>query len=978
MWTATTPFGGGGGGGGGVSTATTPFGGGGGGGGVSTATTPFGGGGGSGGGSSTAPQQSPFGSGGGSSTATAQQTPFGAFATATPAFGGGLSAQPFERGPFGSFAAAASGANPFATGTNSFGGGQGGSAGGEFPGAAKSKREEKDPSKAVVVSRLPTSADEEEVRAAFAGFGAVRSVKVVRQQGRAPFAYVNLEDAKAAQRAAAELNGRDALGVGRPIQAVVQSARKDQRRDQSPPPPEPWCVKLQPLPASCTDEQLRRALDEHDASAGLVSVKTIRRDGGAYGWANYGAKRDADAAAAKLRGASLFPGGAPVYCSVRQNRAAAPSKPSDEAGPSKPSDEAAFSEEHEDDDEDDFPPEMDDDELYGEDLNASQHKTAVFNTQKAPAPPPAPPKGDSMSRTVRVDNVPEDMTEARLKSTFATFGNVSAVSIQSGGYALVMFDDADAAALAATELDGLDAFSTGPLECRVCSSSTTRGASPPRRHVVSTNSKVVRAAEKTARRDEADDAEEERPAVVGTCELMCPQSEIDERVAHNELDDWERPEAPDVDLRGAARSLAVKRYKRSDAGSVQNVPELVRPPAVLRATLDHLESHVVRRQSIYSAAPGGVPDEAELATYMFLWDRFRAVRKDFILQNYTKGGLVDATVVDVFERMARYFIAMERRMAPHPQWRSGPAHGKHNAESLSETLTALRAFYDMARARGIGSVSEHEAEFTAYWMLFFDHEHGAEVSRLLDRLALALPDLRAAPEVALAAAVRESRADGNYAKFFALARTAPYLVRCLLVAQEASDVRSSALAVMGKAYKGGPYPAARLARLLGYDTTAEAVDAARDAGYKTTRRQIYFELHRDDEIDEQSSTASDDEAEPAGAVRGRRRRDVAGRRRVAVVRDARGARGATAPARGARARAGRRGPRGAARARGARGGGGGRTAAARRRGRARARARGAARGRAATRRGRTTQARGRGARGGEAARGGAAAISPRG
>lgn len=746
----------------------------------------------------------------------------------------------------------------------------------------------KDPAKAIVVSRLPSSIDEQGLRAAFEGFGAIRSVKLVRQQGRPPFAYVNYDDARAALHAAREAHGSDMFG--RPIQVVIQQSRATGSQQQPPAPqagPEavPFCLKLQPLPPNCTDEQLRRALEQHDASAGLASVKTIHRDGRAYGWVNYVTKREVDAAAGKLRlvGDSLFPGFTAVNCSVRRNPALAkttdvlPSSQPMGAGNEDDDDDYEVAADYgaEDDAEDNFPPALDDDELYSEDINASQHRTAVFNQPREPVPAAKPSKGDSMSRTVRVDKLSGDVTEAQLKSTFGTFGEVQLVSIQKEGYALVMFNDAADAKLAALELTGVDAFSTGALECRVCSSTAGRASSPPRSNSQRTKlSQSAAAPFKVAKLPLQLDADTvdgpSKAAIVGTCELMCPQSEIDERVRHNELDEWEKPDASwqnEDELRLAARNLAVKRYKRSDAGSVQNVPELVRPPRVLRATLDHLEAHVISRQPVFSVGSqtARVPDEHELATYMFLWNRFRAIRKDFILQNYTKGGLVDATVVNVFERMARYFIAMERRMALHPEWRTGPAHGKHNAESLSETLTALLAFYDMAHARSLNNLSSHEAELTAYWILFFDHEHGAEASRLIERLALRRPDMYGSVEIQLAAEIRACRCEGDYARFFALARESPYLVRCLLVAQEADGVRATALAVMGRAYaKGEAYPAARLARVLGFDSTRDAVDAAREAGYRVTRNRVYFHGCRADEdevIDAEDDMALEGDAD---------------------------------------------------------------------------------------------------------------------
>ncbi|KAJ8605750.1 hypothetical protein CTAYLR_008474 [Chrysophaeum taylorii] len=736
---------------------------------------------------------------------------------------------------------------------------------------------QKDPAKAVVVSRVPATLDEATLRAAFEGFGGIRSVKVARQQGRHPIAYVNFEDARGAERAARETSGTDLFQTGKTVQVAVQQARAQaqahpQAGSHSPPQAEAaaaasYCLKLQPLPPSCSDEQLRRVLEQRKASSGLQSVKTIHRDGRAYGWANYATKRDAAAAAGVVKSSTdLFPGfSAPIHATVRRAQGSTPGLQQQQQPPQLLTNEGGPPDASDEEDEE-LGVEEDEDYYYGEDINAKQHKTAIFNTSGESKtrggggggvlPPKA--KGSSMSRTVRVDGLPRDATEARLKSIFDTFGEVSLVAIQKEGYGLVMFNEASHAELAVEQLHGIDAFSSGPLDVRVCSSTTTtttaataaaaaRSTSPPQR-------RPARRRGPAPARPNGD--EPPAAAIVGTCEQMCPQSEIEERARHNELDAWEKPPPAAFlkssnNLEVAAREFAVKRYKRSDAGSIQNVPELVRPPRVLLATLDHLETHVVSKATTTtttsSSSSEGSGDEG-LSTYLFLWDRFRAIRKDFILQNYTKGGLVDETVVDVFERMARYFIAMERRMAAHPEWRAGPAHGKHNAESLSEILTALLAFYDMAHARGV-VVSEHEAEVTAYWILFFgDNDHDA--GQLLSRLAATRPSLYSAPEVATAAAARSCRARLDYFRFFSIARASPYLVKCLLVALMARGVRAAALSVMGRAYaKGEPYPLSRLARVLGSETVADAADAARDAGLRVARTNsvVYLNAETADE-----------------------------------------------------------------------------------------------------------------------------------
>ena len=99
----------------------------------------------------------------------------------------------------------------------------------------------------------------------------------------------------------------------------------------------------------------------------------------------------------------------------------------------------------------------------------------------------------------------------------------------------------------------------------------------------------------------------------------------------------------------------------------------------------------------------------------------------------------------------------------------GIAHGKQNAESLSETLSALVTFYDAARCKPNASeLLENEAEFTQYWLVYFlDQEQGSEAAHMLNRIALERPELYMTEEIQRAASVRKARLDKNWARFFA-------------------------------------------------------------------------------------------------------------------------------------------------------------------------------------------------------------------
>jgi len=121
---------------------------------------------------------------------------------------------------------------------------------------------------------------------------------------------------------------------------------------------------------------------------------------------------------------------------------------------------------------------------------------------------------------------------------------------------------------------------------------------------------------------------------VGTCVDMCPQFEREEREYQNNVDLLERyPGTTRIDP-----ARAVKAFHRPAAGNDQPLPSDVRPPAVLRATLDYLFRELMPRHDFAASHP-------------FLRDRTRAVRQDFTMQN--ERGTV---AIECNERIARYHV----------------------------------------------------------------------------------------------------------------------------------------------------------------------------------------------------------------------------------------------------------------------------------------------------------------------------------
>ncbi|KZT03060.1 uncharacterized protein LAESUDRAFT_729568 [Laetiporus sulphureus 93-53] len=163
---------------------------------------------------------------------------------------------------------------------------------------------------------------------------------------------------------------------------------------------------------------------------------------------------------------------------------------------------------------------------------------------------------------------------------------------------------------------------------------------------------------------------EEAITMVGTCQDMCPRFERYRRERENNLDKWEvLPGTKRVD-----HGRAVKIYER--AAGDKTLPSDLRPPAVLKKTLDYLFHDLIER--------GGFSQ-----TYEFIRDRSRAVRNDFTMQ-HERG----AIAIECHDRCARFHI-----LAIHLE-RDNPAFSLQMEEQqLANTLQSLKEFYEDQRGK---------------------------------------------------------------------------------------------------------------------------------------------------------------------------------------------------------------------------------------------------------------------------------------
>ncbi|KIM28973.1 hypothetical protein M408DRAFT_57133, partial [Serendipita vermifera MAFF 305830] len=174
--------------------------------------------------------------------------------------------------------------------------------------------------------------------------------------------------------------------------------------------------------------------------------------------------------------------------------------------------------------------------------------------------------------------------------------------------------------------------------------------------------------------------------IVGTCDMMCPEFESLQRYFERDLDPFEKSPNGAYD-----RKLMVQAFARAAAGNDLPPLEDIRPPPLLRVTVDYLLDHILVRYGIE-------------ATHNFIWNRTRAVRSDLTRQRDHS-----ADSIYCLERIIRYHI-----LAFHEVCRGQREIETLEIEQLKKALQSLTEVYHDARAEYI---SPNEAEFRSYYIL---------------------------------------------------------------------------------------------------------------------------------------------------------------------------------------------------------------------------------------------------------------------
>ena len=197
--------------------------------------------------------------------------------------------------------------------------------------------------------------------------------------------------------------------------------------------------------------------------------------------------------------------------------------------------------------------------------------------------------------------------------------------------------------------------------------------------------------------------------LVGTCPDMCPEFERVRRIVEKDVWYEERDERlEDSGTRSSRKAdeiRMVKRFARSAAGQEEQLPSDLRPPEVLSGTLNYLLDFVTGRAETLGQV------------HHFVWDRTRAIRNDFSIQQVSRPNDV-RHAIRCYEIIARFHIValhqLAQRERPYDEY-----DPQQEREQLDKTMLSLVELYEDHKDK---YRSENEAEFRAYQIIFQIHK----------------------------------------------------------------------------------------------------------------------------------------------------------------------------------------------------------------------------------------------------------------
>ncbi|GLC41495.1 hypothetical protein PLESTB_001005300 [Pleodorina starrii] len=293
------------------------------------------------------------------------------------------------------------------------------------------------------------------------------------------------------------------------------------------------------------------------------------------------------------------------------------------------------------------------------------------------------------------------------------------------------------------------------------------------------------------------------PALVGTCELMCPVAERKRREATGELNIFERLDPLNSKL--TSENLIIKKARKNYSEEDRR-PENLRTFRALGLTMSRLRSLIAAPDEVaLGAAIQAAPEQTLLHVQGFLWDRYREVRKEIIAQHFHTRAEMLPRVLAWNEEIARFLI-----ISSHELWGNRDFAAQLNQEQLKKVLTDLVTRFYTAAAR-LGVPTANSAEIKCYLLILMLGGTIEKNGRRFRQPAEAQMYLRQYSEEELSSpwttvlfAVMAALQSGNVVAFFELMSRAPYTLSCIC-ASHVMPMRSLAMHMMAAAM-GAPHP----------------------------------------------------------------------------------------------------------------------------------------------------------------------------
>lgn len=283
---------------------------------------------------------------------------------------------------------------------------------------------------------------------------------------------------------------------------------------------------------------------------------------------------------------------------------------------------------------------------------------------------------------------------------------------------------------------------------------------------------------------------------------MCPTEERDERTREGTVHVLE--------ISAELQNSMIKRYQRSSADiDIFRCDSDIRTPITLYNTVKYIEREIINFQFHKNAK-----NVQLLSAFIFVWDRFRMVLKDFTLQ-YRGDTILDTNWIVSFECIVRWHIWVHHWMLRTHEF--DVAHSHQNHDSLINAIQALMGHYMMLswKCQFIDTDNlrrhEHMNEVVSYYLLLHIND-SATFLRILRLLPYS--EVNGSSAIQDVVFLKAQMRSNNYIQFFRwLRRTSPF--KASLAHSYVQKMRHIAIRSIAQGYlKASRFPLSKFMEML--------------------------------------------------------------------------------------------------------------------------------------------------------------------